>query len=354
MPHCLFAPAHPQQYVSPEHSKASVPNNSQGPVYKIYVSALLFWMPLRLAAVHPLPRRCINACRAADAALQQRAPFAPACPAAAWRSLRPRPWNAQGHNPVDLFPMHLLCSHLWGRSSSPLSPLRAPSALAPAPARRRTSRTASQAQVRPMRHSARVPFAFNTVLMPNKTRRQAPAHLRSLGSTHSHRARRQQHRRHAFTAIEPAAACVRASISTEGGCKAAIRDPLQPDWHPPLLSTGQYNTPVALGEQKVTKRCTSPRAVFGTATRDGQAKVRSVQGKEKIMGYQLRCWAQSLGGAGHRGIALDAHALMPSRPRSLDPCHTIAPPCLHAAAPSCYACTLPHMARHRCSWMRSS
>jgi hypothetical protein len=40
--------------------------------------------------------------------------------------------------------------------------------------------------------------------------------------------------------------------------------------------TGHYKTSPALGEQKESKRSTSPRAVFGTATRAGQEKVRSM------------------------------------------------------------------------------
>eukprot|EP00877_Chromochloris_zofingiensis_P009552 jgi/Chrzof1/4850/Cz15g01160.t1 len=36
---------------------------------------------------------------------------------------------------------------------------------------------------------------------------------------------------------------------------------------------GHYTSSPALGEQKESKRSTSPRAVFGTSTRDGQAKV---------------------------------------------------------------------------------
>jgi hypothetical protein len=39
------------------------------------------------------------------------------------------------------------------------------------------------------------------------------------------------------------------------------------------VPAGHYKTSPALGEQKESKRSTSSRAVFGTATRAGQEKV---------------------------------------------------------------------------------
>jgi hypothetical protein len=45
----------PQQYISPEHASAMSGNNSQGPVYKIYVSLLTqlqHYMPCCLSGVH--------------------------------------------------------------------------------------------------------------------------------------------------------------------------------------------------------------------------------------------------------------------------------------------------------------
>jgi hypothetical protein len=41
------------------------------------------------------------------------------------------------------------------------------------------------------------------------------------------------------------------------------------------LNVGHYKSQAALGEQRESKRSTSPRAVIGTSTRDGQAKVRN-------------------------------------------------------------------------------
>lgn len=42
-------------------------------------------------------------------------------------------------------------------------------------------------------------------------------------------------------------------------------------------SVGHYKVSTGLGEQKASQRSTSPRAVFGTSTRDAQAKVTAVQ-----------------------------------------------------------------------------
>jgi len=55
-----------------------------------------------------------------------------------------------------------------------------------------------------------------------------------------------------------------------------------------LDPAGQYKTQAALGEQKESKRSSSPRPVFGTSTREGQAKVKAVAVSSSLACRQAR------------------------------------------------------------------